>query len=105
MHTIFELKDSALVPRINVPVYAFYFSLGGSSFNNIIISAAEIFPQDLYCVTSLFNWNGNKWSIELCGYYVDGDTYILPINERFFYAVSYEIGSNRTFLMKGIKKN
>jgi len=104
LHTIFELKDSALVPRINVPVYAFYFSLGGSSFNNIIISAAEIFPQDFYCVASLFNWNGNKWSIELCGYYVDGDTYILPINERFFYAVSFEIGSNRTFLMKGEKK-
>lgn len=101
LNTIYELRDSILIPKINIPVPAYYFSFGGTSFNNITIAAAERFQK---CNASLFNWNGNKWSIELCGYSIDFYSYFLTINENYFYTVSYDFGFNKTFIMKGTRK-
>mgnify|MGYP001461275464 CR=1 FL=1 len=98
--TIFDLVDSQLVPRINIVPNATQFSMDGFSFDNIIVPGQGIIDD---CYTTLFHWNGRKWSLELCGYWVDPSTDVFMINENYYYVVSYD-QNGRTFIMQGIKK-
>ena len=99
-YSIFELVDSSLIPRIALNPIGSNFSMGGYSFNNII------FPSPIRIqnrVSSLFHWNGEKWSLELSGYFTDPLTEVFMINENFYYVVSYDQNA-RTYLMQGRKK-
>ena len=98
--TIFELVDNSLIPRITLDPLGSNFSMGGYSFNNII------FPSSIRInnsVSSLFHWNGKKWSLELSRYFTDPLTEVFIINENYYYVVSYD-QNGRTYLMRGLKK-
>ena len=98
-YSIFELVDSSLIPRIVLNPIGSNFSMGGYSFNNII------FPSPIRIqnrVSSLFHWNGGKWSLELSGYFTDPLTEVFMINEDFYCVVSYDQNA-RTYLMQGRK--
>lgn len=99
--TIFELVDSSLIPRITLDPLGSNFSMGGYSFNNVI------FPSSIRInnrVSSLFHWNGKKWSLELSGYHTDPLTDVFMINEDYYCVISYD-QNGITYLMQGRKNN
>lgn len=98
--TIFELVDSSLIPRITLDPLGSNFSMGGYSFNNLI------FPSSIRInnrVSSLFHWNGKKWSLELSGYHTDPLTDVFMIKEEYCCVISYD-QNGITYLMQGRKK-
>ncbi len=97
---IFKLTDNVLIPTLNVVPKFFQFPCNGQSFNDIIIAANDQLSD---CYASLFHWNGNRWSFELCGYWVDPSTEIYLIKEYLYYCISYD-QNGRTYLMRGLKK-
>ncbi|MBK8983596.1 MAG: hypothetical protein IPM38_15105 [Ignavibacteria bacterium] len=98
--TIFELIDSLLAPKINIVPNATQFSMDGFSFDNILVPGQGVIGD---CYTTLFHWNGSKWSVELCGYWVDPLTDVFMINENYYYAITHD-PREITFVMRGIKK-
>lgn len=98
-HQIYELVDSTPIPRISVPVYVFHLALAGSSFNNILIAGFERFPG---CNASLFHWDGEKWSSELCNYSTSDVRTVMMINNNF-YVVTYFPFYNETYIIRGTK--
>lgn len=98
---IYELVNNNSIPRISIPVFSFYLSVAGSSYSNVLIPASESFSE---CKASLFHWNGEKWSLELCNYNVQFAVQTLMINENLFYVISYDLIWRETYVMRGIKK-
>lgn len=100
LNTIFGLSDSVLIPMVQIVPPGSKFVIGGSSFQNILLPASSRFEN---CNTTLFHWNGSKWSFELCGYSVDPSTDVYMINPNYFYVVAIN-QFDGTYIFRGIKK-
>ncbi|HQY20200.1 MAG TPA: hypothetical protein PK294_09775 [Ignavibacteria bacterium] len=101
LNTIFELTGNTLTPKVTITPPGSGFTMDGYSFNNILVPARKYTD---FCRTSLFHWNGIKWSLELCNYWVDPTTDVYMINENYYYVVSYN-QNGTTFIMQGKKNN
>lgn len=100
LYVIFELVDSVLVPKITMSPVVSEFSMGGFSFDNIMVPSTILVNEQ---IASLFHWNGSKWSLELSGFHLNPDTQVIMINENYYYVLSYD-DLGFTFLMQGRKK-
>lgn len=98
--SLFSLTDSVLVPQLQiVPPNSFYYD--GYSFENLFVSGYVGF-EGYY--STMFHWNGYKWSIENSEYKIDYfSTKFFMIDQNLYYAIANDDFGN-TFVMRGLKK-